>query len=90
MFSLDFTLQQVTVHVRTDTGEKTKGKYQNRYAVFFLKVVYLLISCSHKELKSVADNAVGSLKLSEAPGSLILMTAEGGDGSLWLRGTGAP
>lgn len=51
--------------MRTDTGEKTKGKYQNRYAVSFLNMVYLLISPSHKELMSMAGNVMGSAKLSK-------------------------
>lgn len=67
--------------MRIDTGEKTKGKYQNRYAMSFLEVVYLLISHSHKELKMVADNFVGSINLSEVAGSLIPMTLVGGG---WL------
>lgn len=57
--------------MRTDTGEKTKGKYQNRYALSFLNVVYLLISPSYKELKSMPGNVMGSAKLSEVAGSLM-------------------
>lgn len=50
------------VHVRMNTGEKKKEKYQSGYTVPFLKVIYLLISCSHKEAKIYGYPVVSVVK----------------------------
>lgn len=75
------------VHVRMNTGEKKKEKYQSGYTVSFLKVIYLLISCSHKEAKIYGYPVVSVVK-QQAPD----LSDDAGQGMAHCgcRGTGGP
>lgn len=70
---------------------KEKGKQSKQIYCAFLKIIYLLMSCSHKEATIYDYFMINVVKLSQVAGSLISMIMESrGLAHCGCRGPGGP